>query len=109
MFRHIQMAAYARMGFKEAKRLLIHALQNVACQHDTWKNAYAKNLLQTGRISAERLCEIVKRCQGQDHRTSPHHGDRNVEVHILVREGWYLKFYFPTPESAVVISVHQSE
>ena len=92
MFRHMQMAGFARMGFKEAKRRLIHALQNVAYQHDTRKNAYAKNLLQTGRISAERLCEIVKRCQGQDHRTSPHHGDRNVEVHILVREGWYLKF-----------------
>ena len=95
MFRHMQMAGNARMGFKEAKRRLIEALQNVAYQHDTRKNAYAKNMLQTGRISAERLCEIVKRCQGQDHQTSPHHGDRNVEVHILVREGWYLKFYSP--------------
>ena len=95
------------MGFKEAKHRLIEALRKREYEHEARKNAESKNQLLSKGISSESLCEIVIRCQGQDHGTSPHHSLDNVKVHILKREGWYVKFYFLEPNVTYIVSVRK--
>jgi len=95
-----------KIGFKEAKQRLITALRGERYRHAARKAVQSKNLLQTGEITPDALCEIVMRCQGQDYQSSRHHRDKNVEVHILRRDGWYIKFYFVDPVT-IFISVHK--
>lgn len=96
-----------KTGFKEAKRKVIAALQSGAYQHEaTRSNVDTKNLLLMGLVTAEQICDVLKRCQGQDHQSSPHHQVPSIEVHIIQRDGWYIKFYFVDPDT-VFISVHQ--
>lgn len=61
----------------------------------------------TGDISPEQLITIIDRCNGTHHESSKHHEFEGVEVHILKRDGWYIKFYFVDPDT-VFISVHPS-
>lgn len=96
-----------RTGFRDAKRKVITALQSGAYQHEaTRSNVETKNLLLMGLVTAEQICDVLKRCQGQDHQSSPHHQAPSIEVHIIQRDGWYIKFYFVDPDT-VFISVHQ--
>lgn len=94
-------------GFKAAKRKVIDALENGTYQHETNRSEITtKNLLLTGHVSDRAICELVKRSQGQDHTSSPHHSDASIVVHVIQREGWYVKFYFLDP-ATIFISVHQ--
>lgn len=97
----------SQVGFKAAKQKVIHALENGTYQHETSRSSIAtKNLLAMGLITSKDLCDLIKRSKGQDHTSSPHHSDRLVQVHVITREGWYVKFYFLDPD-AVFISVHK--
>lgn len=91
---------------KEAKRKVIAALLNGTYQHEARSNVDTKNLLLTGLVTAEKICDVLKCSQGQDHTASPHHQAPSIEVHIIQRDGWYIKFYFVDPDT-VFISVHQ--
>lgn len=95
-----------KVGFKEARRRLINALQQGTFLHEARSQVDTKNLLQMGQITTDDLCEVVKRCSGQHHEMSPHHTVADVDVHILRRDGWYVKFYFVDPDT-IFISVHQ--
>lgn len=96
-----------RTGFKEARKKVISALISGTYQHEAQRsNIDTKNLLLTGAVTASEICEVLKRCQGQDHTASPHHQAPTIEVHIIQRDGWYIKFYFVDPNT-VFISVHQ--
>ena len=94
------------VGFKEAKRRLLAALDTGNYQHEARKGIDTKNLLQTGEVSAQTLAALVHRCGGQQHSSSPHHLISSVEVHVFKRDGWYVKFYFIDPDT-IFISVHQ--
>jgi hypothetical protein len=95
------------VGFNIAKRKVIDALNNGTYQHETSRSSIAtKNLLAMGSVSSRDLCDVIKRSRGQDHSSSPHHLDRSVQVHVIKREGWYVKFYFVDPNT-VFISVHK--
>lgn len=94
------------IGFKEAKRKVIAALKNGAYQHEARDNIDTKNLLQMGSVSAAQVCDLLRVCQGQDHSSSPHHQAPDIQVHVVRRDGWYIKFYFVDPDT-VFISVHQ--
>ncbi len=43
---------------------------------------YEKNLLQTGKISAETAAKIISKARGGDYSTSPHHFANDIEVTI---------------------------
>lgn len=95
-----------QVGFKEAKRRLIEAIREGTFLQEARSQVETKNLLQMGQITSDDLVEIVKRCSGQHHERSPHHSVAGVDVHILRRDGWYVKFYFVDPDT-IFISVHQ--
>ena len=95
------------IGFKEAKRRLLAALDSGNYQHEARSGIVTKNLLQTGQVSAQTLAALVLRCSGQHHSSSPHHLIGSVEVHVFRRDGWYVKFYFIDPDT-IFISVHKS-
>ena len=95
------------VGFKEAKQRVIVALLAGTYQHEIDRSSIdTKNLLLTGQVTAAEICEVVKRSQGQNHSSSPHHHVPGVEVHVIARDGWYVKFYFVDPDT-IFISVHQ--
>lgn len=94
-------------GFREAKSKAIAALVNGTYQNITNRSAIdTKNLLFTGLVTAQQICDIIKRSRGTDHSTSSHHQEASILVHVIQREGWYLKFYFLDPDT-FFISVHQ--
>ena len=95
-----------KIGFKEARKRVIAALQGGAYQHEVRSQIDTKNLLHTGQVSSGDLCGMLKRCQGQDHAMSPHHTLPGLDIHIIKRDGWYVKFHFLDPNT-VFISVHQ--
>ena len=95
-----------KVGCKEAKRRLIEALREGTFLHEARSQIETKNLLQMGQITPSDLVELIKRCSGQHHERSPHHSVTGVDVHILRRDGWYVKFYFVDPDT-IFISVYQ--
>ena len=94
------------MGFKDARSAVIQALKEGAYQHESRSGPDEKNLLRIGAVSAEVVCEIIVKCNGNDHMMSPHHADNAIIVHVLRRDGWYIKFYIIEPD-AIFISVHK--
>jgi len=96
------------MGFKQAKVKLLQALSQGTFLHEARNAIEEKNLLSTGDVSVEDVIAIVNRCNGAHHTMSAHHQVPGVTVHVLKRDGWYIKFYFIDPDT-YFISVHQSE
>ncbi len=98
----------SKLGFRAAKQKLVAALDKGDYLHAARSgNLNSKNLLMTGQVSAEQISNIVKACQGQDYTSAPLHNRPTMEVHILKRDGWYIKFYFLETPSVMFISVHQ--
>ena len=93
------------MGFKEAKKNILSALGEGNFEHEARVDIDAKNMLATGEVSVDELCAVIKKCNGNDHSSGPHHMAKSVTVHVLKKSGWYIKFYFLKPD-AVFISVH---
>jgi hypothetical protein len=93
------------MGFKEAKRRIVDALKTGSYQHEIRDKIDEKNLLQTGDVRPEDVIAVINRCNGTHHSSSAHHVVRTLSVHVLKRDGWYIKFYF-LDDGAVFISVH---
>lgn len=94
------------MGFSEAKERVLQSLREGTYQHAVRTALDTKNALAMGELSASELINIVKRCNGSHHRSSPHHLDPSIDVHVLRRDGWYIKFYFLDPDT-IFISVHR--
>jgi len=94
------------LGFSAAKRKLLAALASGDFQHEVRDAIDVKNVLATGQLSVAELVAIVRRANGLEHSTSPHHGDASIMVHVFRTGGWYIKFYFLDP-STFFISVHQ--
>ncbi len=82
------------MGFTEAKRRVLNALKSGLFQHAVRDAIDEKNLLHTGEVSTEEVIGIINKCNGTHHTQSPHHMISNIAVHVLKRDGWYIKFYF---------------
>lgn len=94
-------------GFKAAKHKVIRALRDGNFQHEAdRKGVDTKNLLLTGAVSPSEICAILERARGTDHQMSPHHQAQDITVHVITREGWYVKFYFIDPDT-IFISVHK--
>jgi len=95
-----------RAGFREAKRRVLKALAEGAYQHEARNAIDTRNELSTGAVTAAEVIAVIGRCNGTHHTASPHHADASVEVHVLKRERWYIKFYF-LDEDTFFISVHR--
>jgi len=93
-------------GFRIARRDVITALESGNYLHVSRGDIEVKNLLASGAISASEVAEIIRSCKGSHHSSSPHHAVASVEVHVLRRRGWYIKFYVIEPDTWF-ISVHQ--
>ena len=93
-------------GFREVKAKVLRALAEGNFQHAERQAADVKNLLQLGAVSVEEVSAVILRCNGHHHSRSPHHWAPEVMVHVLRRDGWYIKFYFVDPNT-VFVSVHR--
>lgn len=93
-------------GFKIVKMKVLAALAEGNFQHAERTAVDIKNMLQMGEISAKQVAAIIQRCNGSHHSCSPHHQVRQVMVHVLKRDGWYIKFYFVDPQT-IFVSVHR--
>ena len=95
-----------RLGFKPAKQKALEALRRGNYQIAVRTNLDAKNLLSTGEVTESDLISIIERCQGQNHERRPHDQIPQIDVHILKRDGWYIKFFFLDPDT-FFLSVHR--
>ena len=94
-------------GFKEAKQAVIAALRSGLFQHEARGRIDEKNVLPAGVVSASEVEAIIRRSRGSEHQCSPHHQVPSVDVHVIVSQGWYIKFYFIDNPDTMFISVHQ--
>lgn len=93
-------------GFRKAKRDVIAALETGNYLHVSRGDIEVKNLLATGEVTAQEVAGIVRACNGTHHHSSPHHAVAHIDVHVLKRHGWYIKFFFIEPDTWF-ISVHR--
>jgi hypothetical protein len=99
-----------KTGFLVAKKLALQCLQNGNFQHEQRNDINIKNLLATGEVDADSIAKVIGKSKGINHESSHHHHDSGTEVHIIKRDGWYIKFYFIEIEPdnlTVFISVHR--
>ncbi|OEE18288.1 hypothetical protein OAY_10190 [Vibrio cyclitrophicus ZF205] len=100
------------MSFKEAKKKVIESLEQGDFLHEERDNIDKKNKLAVGDVTKEEVIDILRRARGNEHTSSAHHLDKNIDVHTVVRkhesQEWYIKWYLVEP-NVVFISVHLSE
>lgn len=94
------------MSFKQVKPLVLKALLDGTYRHEARSGISSKNLLQMGLVTNVQIHDVIAKCNGNHHESSPHHGDKSVTVHILKRDGWYIKFFYKDPNT-FFISVHE--
>lgn len=94
------------MGFSTVKQEVIEALLSGDYGHEVRGDIDIKNLLSTGAVTAAAVVDIIKRSRGGDYACTPHHLAAEIDVHVITREGWYIKFYFLDPQTTF-ISVHK--
>jgi len=92
-------------GFRKARRQVIAALESGNYLHVSRGDIEVRNLLATGAVSASEIVDIIRSCKGTHHSSSPHLSVAAIEVHVIKRLGWYIKFYFIEPDTWF-ISVH---
>lgn len=93
-------------GFKAARSAVLAALESGAYLHVSRGDIAVKNLLAMGAVSADEVIDVIHACQGRHYSSSPHHAVPGIEVHVLRRCNWYIKFFFIEPQTWF-ISVHQ--
>lgn len=94
------------MGFHTVKKRLLEALRAGTFMHEARHAISSKNLLLMGEVTVSQVIHLVNKCTGLDHQSAPHHFLKNIEIHILKKDGWYIKFYILEPD-VWFISVHQ--
>lgn len=93
-------------GFKKARHAAIRALVAGDYMNEARQGIDVKNLLATGAISPLAVAELLRTSTGNHHRSSPHHADASITVHVVLVRGWYVKFYVLEPD-VWFISVHR--
>lgn len=95
------------MGFNAIKSKVIVALKTGNYQHQARSGTIdEKNLLQSGEVTAQEVIGFLSNCTSHHYRSSPHHRIPEIEVHVIRKDAWYVKFYFIDPNT-FFISVHQ--
>jgi hypothetical protein len=98
------------MGFKDARAMVVAALQSGQFRHEQRADAAEKNLLDAGEVTAGFVADLLLRCSGIQYESSHHHSDPDLLCHIfkpeLRGERWYVKVFILS-SVAVFISVHR--
>ena len=94
------------VGYKSARKEILHALRKGNYQHESRGDIDVKNLLAMGKISATEVAVLIASSDGSMHTESPHHVVKEITVHVIKVKSWYIKFYFLDPD-AWFISVHK--
>lgn len=101
------------MGFVNARAALVEALRTG--EFTTWArdNLHRKNWLESRLITIEEVRAMLLRCNGTQHRESPHVYDPSHQVHEFFPEWrgrrWYVKaFYDDDLRQWTIMSVHPS-
>jgi hypothetical protein len=102
-----------KLGFREARGLILDSLRDRNFGHWPRKDAPLKNWLQYERITPEEVIELLLGCRGDQHSASPCHFDPATTAHefLVEKEGhrWYVKAYWDDDlEQTVFMSVHPS-
>lgn len=105
-YEDVRIFAGCRMGFKDAKKAVMEALATGNFQHEARHDINVKNMLMTGDVTPAQVSDIIKKSSGNDHNSTPHHRDASIQVHVIKKSGWYIKFYFIEP-TTWFISVHE--
>jgi pentose-5-phosphate-3-epimerase len=95
------------MGFKDVKRELIAALLENRYRCVARAAIETKNLVHTGEVEVEFVALLVMGSRGSEHSSFPHQSAKDIDVHLLVTSGWYIKFFF-VGSLASLISVHRT-
>lgn len=99
------------MGLKQARSAAIDALKEGRVQAVERRDLEEKNLLKTGKVTAEEVIELLKRTPGSRYRSFSHMDDSSVTIHVfepsILGVDWHIKFYFLEP-GCYFISVHHS-
>jgi len=96
------------VGYKDVKRRVLLALIEGRYRIAHRASLDSKNVFYTGELDLEDLLLILMGSRGTEHRVTPHHRQPDIDVHVIVSGGWYIKFYFF--EGAVdLLSVHRTE
>jgi len=97
------------VGFRKAKARVLSCLVSGHVLHEERGNIDIKNLFATGYVSVERATQIIGRSSGNNYFCTPHHLDKDIDVHVIKTrysgQYWYVKWYFLGPDS-VFISFH---
>lgn len=93
------------MGFQEAKRKALTALQDGKVAYETREAQEKKNLLATGAITFAEAASIIGLTRGHQASCSPHHLDEQLEVWVFRPTDWYIKFYFL--DDCMFVSFHK--
>ena len=72
-----------KIGFKEAKRHALEALEMGVFQHEVRNQIDEKNLLHAGDVTTEEVINIIERCNGRHHTENSHHTIAPVTLHLL--------------------------
>lgn len=94
------------MGWKAVKSRVLADLALGRFLHEVRRDIDVKNELATGDVTADFVRSLIIAARGQDYRATPHHAARDITVHVVTRNGWYVKFYFLDPDT-MFISVHR--
>jgi len=95
------------MGYQEVKSSVINALEAGMFSHEPRAGSIdEKNKLATGEVTPDFVANLIKRSTGADYSCSPHRQAQEIDVHVIIKNDWYVKFYFLEPDT-VFISVHQ--
>jgi hypothetical protein len=100
------------VGFRDARREFISALEDGRIEAEPRSAVTEKNLLAIGEISPDEVANLIKRCRGGQHSSSPYDFDESIDVHVFKPTvgniHWYIKGYI-IADKVIFISVHKSE
>ncbi len=95
------------MSFTEVKDKVTKALTAGMFSHEPLAGSIdEKKKLVIGEMAPEFVASLIKHSTGEDYSRSPHHMAPAIEVHVIEKNDWFVKFYFLEPDT-VFISVHQ--
>lgn len=94
-------------SFTMAKTNVIRCLKNNNFINESRNSIEVKNFLFTNEISKEELINIIKSSDGNCHSIIPHSKHKNINIHVIQHQKFYIKFYFITKDEAIFISIHK--
>eukprot|EP01036_Dinobryon_divergens_P002376 gene2376-3127_t len=82
------------VGYKSARKEILHALRNGNYQHESRGDIDVKNLLAMGKISATEVAVLIASSDGSMHTESPHHVVKEITVHrAQINSGTLMKLF----------------